>query len=165
MACGSKACGCMSEPRKQSPRQNPPSSPAWRERGRRVEVSDRTGAQPKGGRPRGQAATQLPLPFAWPGEEKAGAPPVAPRVFPIPPSAPFLPTLIRALRDGRLVEGFAPGPLDYADVTIFLPTRRACRLARDAFLQVLGVDAAVLPRVVPLCDIDEDELVFADMAT
>src|SRR5262249_11706446 len=30
---------------------------------------------------------------------------------------------------------------------------------------VVGVDVAVLPRVVPLGDIDEDELVFADMAT
>ncbi|HSV25994.1 MAG TPA: double-strand break repair protein AddB, partial [Xanthobacteraceae bacterium] len=87
------------------------------------------------------------------------------RVFTIPPSAPFLPTLIRALREGQLVDGFVPGPLDFADATIFLPTRRACRLARDAFLQVLEVDAAVLPRIVPIGDIDEDELVFADMAT
>jgi len=94
-----------------------------------------------------------------------GAPPAASRVFTIPPSVPFLPTLIRALREGRLVDGFAPGPLDFADVTIFLPTRRACRLARDTFLEVLGVDAAVLPRLVPIGDIDEDELVFADMAT
>src|SRR5262249_45712842 len=52
-----------------------------------------------------------------------------------------------------------------ADVTIFLPTRRACRLARDTFLEVLGVEAAVLPRIVPIGDIDEDELVFADLTT
>ncbi|HYW60375.1 MAG TPA: double-strand break repair protein AddB [Xanthobacteraceae bacterium] len=92
-------------------------------------------------------------------------PPRTSRVYTIPPSAPFLPTLICALREGRLVDGFTPGPLDFADATIFLPTRRACRLARDAFLQELGVDAAVLPRIVPIGDIDEDELVFADMAT
>jgi ATP-dependent helicase/nuclease subunit B len=92
-------------------------------------------------------------------------PPRTSRVYTIPPSVPFLPTLICALREGRLVDGFMPGPLDFADATIFLPTRRACRLARDAFLQVLGVDAAVLPRIVPIGDIDEDELVFADMAT
>ncbi len=86
-------------------------------------------------------------------------------VFTIPPSAPFLPTLIGALDGGRLVDGFGTGPLGFADATIFLPTRRACRLARDAFLDVLGVDAALLPRIVPIGDIDEDELVFADMAT
>jgi ATP-dependent helicase/nuclease subunit B len=133
-------------------------------------VSDRArGRAPsaKGRRLHEPAAAQLALPFALPREtdETAGAPPVASRVFTIPPSAPFLPTLISALRDGRLIDGFAPGPLDYADVTIFLPTRRACRLARDTFLQVLGVEAAVLPRIVPIGDIDEDELVFAEMAT
>jgi ATP-dependent helicase/nuclease subunit B len=52
-----------------------------------------------------------------------------PRVFTIPASAPFLPTLIRALIDGLLVQGFAPGadPLALATATIYLPTRRtAC---------------------------------------
>src|SRR5262249_4416305 len=83
----------------------------------------------------------------------------------IPPSAPFLPTLIRALREGRLIDGFTPGPLDFADVTIFLPTRRACRLAGETFLQVLDINAAVLPRIVPIGDIDQDQLVFTDIAT
>ncbi len=90
-----------------------------------------------------------------------------PRVFTIPPSVPFLPALIAALRDGRLVEGLMPAsdPLALADATIFLPTRRACRLAHDAFLTVPGIDAALLPRIVPIGDIDEDEFVFADAAT
>jgi ATP-dependent helicase/nuclease subunit B len=89
-----------------------------------------------------------------------------PRVFTLPPSVPFLPALLRALGDGRLVDGLsAADPLAFAATTIFLPTRRACRLARDAFLDVLGVEAALLPRIVPVGDIDEDELVFADMAS
>src|SRR5260370_6887157 len=116
-------------------------------------------------RPHAPTTMQLSLPFPSPREERAGAPPAASRVFTIPPSAPFLSTLIRALRDGRLIDGFTPGPLDYADVTIFLPTRRACRLARDAFLPVLGVEAAMLPRIVPIGDIDEDALIFAEIAT
>src|ERR1700704_2800093 len=88
-----------------------------------------------------------------------------PRVFTVPPSAPFLNTLIGALQDGRLIEGF-PGadPLALADATLFLPTRRACALAREEFLKCLGTGAAVLPRLVPLGDIDEDELAFASMA-
>ncbi|MBV9968917.1 MAG: double-strand break repair protein AddB [Xanthobacteraceae bacterium] len=89
-----------------------------------------------------------------------------PRVFTVPPSAPFLPALLGALAGGRLVEGLsASDPLAFAATTIFLPTRRACRLARDAFLDVLGVEAALLPRIVPIGDIDEDELVFADIAS
>src|SRR2546423_403775 len=87
-----------------------------------------------------------------------------PNVFTIPASAPFLPTLIRALAAGRLVEGFpaAGDPLAWSRATLFLPTRRACALARDGFLDVLKVEAAVLPRIVPLGDIDEDELAFAE---
>jgi ATP-dependent helicase/nuclease subunit B len=90
-----------------------------------------------------------------------------PHVFTIPSSVPFLPALIGALMEGQLVEGFAPAhtSLGVANATIFLPTRRACRLARDAFLDVLDVDAALLPRIVAIGDIDEDELAFADAAT
>ena len=90
-----------------------------------------------------------------------------PRVFTIPASAPFLTTLLRALVDGELVPGFAPGadPLALSTATLYLPTRRACRLARDVFLDVLGTEAALLPRVVPIGDIDEDEIAFAEMAT
>ena len=52
-----------------------------------------------------------------------------------------------------------------AAATLYLPTRRACRLARDAFLDVLNDDAAILPRIVAIGDIDEDEIAFAEAAT
>jgi ATP-dependent helicase/nuclease subunit B len=89
-----------------------------------------------------------------------------PRIFTIPSSAPFVRTLIAALRDGTLVEAFSDSgdPLALACATLYLPTRRACRLARDVFLDVTGGEAAILPRIVPIGDIDEDELVFADAA-
>ncbi len=66
------------------------------------------------------------------------------------------------MRSGTLVEGFpdSTDPLAFSTATLFLPTRRACALAREAFLDELK--SAVLPRIVPLGDIDEDELVFAD---
>jgi ATP-dependent helicase/nuclease subunit B len=88
-----------------------------------------------------------------------------PRIFTIPASAPFLATLISALQDGRLIDGF-PGrdPLALADATLFLPTRRACTLAREAFLDATGAPAIALPRIVALGEIDEDELAFADAA-
>jgi ATP-dependent helicase/nuclease subunit B len=90
-----------------------------------------------------------------------------PRVFNIPASAPFLPTLIDALRAGKLVPGFpaSQAPLELARATLYLPTRRACRLARDVFLERLEGEAAILPRIVPLGDIDEDEVAFAQAAT
>lgn len=89
-----------------------------------------------------------------------------PRVFTVPASAPFLDTLVRALAEGRLIDGFPADddPLSLAGATLYLPTRRACRLARDVFLDVLKTDAAILPRITPIGDIDEDELVFAEYA-
>ncbi len=89
-----------------------------------------------------------------------------PHVFTIPASAPFLPTLIRALLEGRLVTGFpASGdPLGLAEATLYLPTRRACRAARDAFLTAPGMDAAILPRIVSIGDVDPDDIGFADAA-
>ena len=86
-----------------------------------------------------------------------------PHVFAIPASVPFLPTLLRALAEGRLIPGFPPvgDPLGLAEATIYLPTRRACGLAREVALDALGRDAAVLPRIVAIGDIDEDEPGFA----
>lgn len=85
------------------------------------------------------------------------------RIFNIPASAPFLRTLIGALVDGRLIDGFEArqNPERLGDATLFLPTRRACRMARDMFLEVLQSEAVLLPRIVAIGDIDEDELAFA----
>jgi ATP-dependent helicase/nuclease subunit B len=86
------------------------------------------------------------------------------RVFNVPPSAPFLHTVISALVDGRLVAGFdaRANPERLADATLYLPTRRAGRMAREVFLDVLQTDAVVLPRIVALGSVDEDELEFSN---
>lgn len=85
----------------------------------------------------------------------------------VPASAPFLRTVISALVDGKLVEGFEArrAPENLAQATMFLPTRRAVRIARDVFLDVLSSEVALLPRMVPIGDIDEDELIFAQAAS
>src|SRR5262245_5359448 len=88
------------------------------------------------------------------------------RVFSVPVSVPFLRSVISALIDGRLVMGFEArrNPANLAEATLYLPTRRAMRVAREVFLDELKSDAAVVPRIVALGDIDEDELAFADEA-
>ncbi|TIT73332.1 MAG: hypothetical protein E5W57_28355, partial [Mesorhizobium sp.] len=81
------------------------------------------------------------------------------RVFSIPPGAPFLPTLAEALLDGRLIPGFRfnGDPLALTDATIYVPTRRAARALRGAFVDMLGQRSAILPTVRPLGEFDEDE--------
>jgi ATP-dependent helicase/nuclease subunit B len=88
------------------------------------------------------------------------------RVFSVPVSAPFLRTVIAALVDGRLVDSFEARahPESLAQATLYLPTRRAGRMAREIFLDELKTDALVLPRIVALGDIDEDELAFVGEA-
>jgi ATP-dependent helicase/nuclease subunit B len=88
------------------------------------------------------------------------------RVFSVPLSVPFLRSVVAALVDGRLVEGFEARqePAKLAQATLYLPTRRALRVAREVFLDELKTDAVVLPRIIALGDIDEDELAFAGEA-
>ena len=101
------------------------------------------------------------------------------RVFTIPASAPFIETLVAALTAGELVPGIggascssgrrggsaAGEALQLAATTLYLPTRRACALARNSFLDITGKSAAILPRVVAIGDIDEDDIAFAHAAT
>jgi ATP-dependent helicase/nuclease subunit B len=86
----------------------------------------------------------------------------APRVLSIPPGAPFLPTLAETLLSGALVPGFRFGgdPLELADVTIYVPTRRAARTLRGILAEMLGGGAAILPTIRPLGEFDEDEAAF-----
>ncbi|MCJ7598703.1 MAG: double-strand break repair protein AddB, partial [Methyloceanibacter sp.] len=87
-----------------------------------------------------------------------------PRLYTIPPSAPFLTSLARAVLDGVLPIAGGPKPdrLTLPQTTIYLPTRRAARGLREAFLSVSGGEALLLPRIRTLGDPDEDEaIVFA----
>ena len=85
-----------------------------------------------------------------------------PRVVSIPPGVPFLPTLVDTLLDGRLVPTFRydGDPLALADVSIFVPTRRAARELRAAFVSRMGGRSAILPMIRPLGEFDEDAVLL-----
>jgi ATP-dependent helicase/nuclease subunit B len=80
------------------------------------------------------------------------------RVYTIPPSAPFLTTLARAILAGDLPVpgGPKPDPLTLPFTTIYLPTRRAARALREAFLAEAENEALLLPRIRALGDPDEE---------
>ena len=84
------------------------------------------------------------------------------RILSVPAGAPFLPVLAAALLDGRIVPGFVHDgdPLALASATIYVPTRRAARALRSAFVDRLGGTAAILPTVRPLGEFDEDAALF-----
>lgn len=84
------------------------------------------------------------------------------RVFTISPSTPFLRALARGLLDGVLIPGFIPRnqPELLADATIYLPTRRAARALASVLLEETKSPALLLPRIVPLGDVDEEAFAF-----
>lgn len=84
-----------------------------------------------------------------------------PRLYTIPSGAPFLDALAGALLSDPALGGALGGlPAELADVTILLPTRRAARALGEAFLRAGGGKALLLPRIRPLGDVDEEELVL-----
>src|SRR5690349_4339347 len=64
---------------------------------------------------------------------------------------PFLPTLIAGLLDRD----------DLADMTLLLPSRRACLAAREAFQSLSGGATLLLPRLLPVGEPDEAELALS----
>jgi ATP-dependent helicase/nuclease subunit B len=77
----------------------------------------------------------------------------APSVWTIPAALPFLDTLVDGIfaRAGR-------DPLGLAEITILLPSRRAQRELRDAFLRRAEGVPMLLPRMAALGDLDAEEL-------
>lgn len=88
----------------------------------------------------------------------AGAPA---RIHDIPAAAPFLDVLARGVL-GRVSRQTPEDPLALARVTILVPTRRAVRGLRESFLRASGGRALLLPRILPLGDLEEESSVFAE---
>src|SRR3954454_6956918 len=83
---------------------------------------------------------------------------MGPNVYTIAPDRPFLDTLARGL-----VALAGHDPLRLARMTVLLPTRRAARSLREAFLRLTGEDGTpggtlLLPRMRPIGDLDADEI-------
>jgi ATP-dependent helicase/nuclease subunit B len=86
-----------------------------------------------------------------------------PRVLTIPAGLPFLATLAETLCDGRLTPLFRhdpSDPLSLSKITIYLPTRRAARVLRSEFVDLLGGRSAILPIIRPLGETDDDSGYF-----
>ena len=81
-----------------------------------------------------------------------------PKIFSIAPGVPFLEQLAKSLAFGELVPGFRfdGDPLALADATIYVPTRRAARALRTAFVDLAGGKPAILPVIRALGEFDED---------
>ncbi|MGH6662261.1 MAG: double-strand break repair protein AddB, partial [Rhodospirillales bacterium] len=77
------------------------------------------------------------------------------KVFIIAAGLPFTDALAAGI-----LESVARDPLRLAKVTVLVPTRRARRSLADAFLRQGGGRALLLPRMMALGDLDEDEILL-----
>jgi len=75
------------------------------------------------------------------------------KIYTIAPEQPFLDTLVAGL-----IAGAERDPLALARDTILLPTRRAVRAMGEAFLRASGGRPLLLPRLLPVGDLDAEEL-------
>ncbi|HJT08970.1 MAG TPA: double-strand break repair protein AddB, partial [Stellaceae bacterium] len=78
-----------------------------------------------------------------------------PAIYTIPSDVPFLDALVAGL-----LARAGGDPLVLARQTILLPTRRAARALREAFLRASGGRPLLLPRLAPVGDVDAEELVL-----
>ncbi|WP_152046631.1 double-strand break repair protein AddB [Aureimonas psammosilenae] len=78
----------------------------------------------------------------------------------IAPGLPFLRTLAQGILDGRILPGrrFRDDPLALANLTVYLPTRRAVRALGQEFALALGGETAILPAIRTLGEGDETAL-------
>jgi ATP-dependent helicase/nuclease subunit B len=84
------------------------------------------------------------------------------KVYTIAAERPFLRTLA-----AELLKISGSDPLQLPRATVLLPTRRAVRGLREAFLRITGEEGAagiplLLPRMRPIGDFDADELALLD---
>lgn len=87
-------------------------------------------------------------------------------IFTLPPGVPFLKALARAILEGNLPApgGGAPDHLSLPNITLLLPTRRAARAAREAFLSVANKPAIIMPRIRPISEGEDDLSLIASLA-
>ena len=91
---------------------------------------------------------------------------MAANIFTVPLGVPFLEALARAILQGDLPAqgGKPPDVLSLPNISLLLPTRRAARAAREAFLAVSGARAIVMPRIRPISEGEDDLSLLASLA-
>ncbi|MCB9983564.1 MAG: double-strand break repair protein AddB [Rhodospirillales bacterium] len=76
-----------------------------------------------------------------------------PNITTIPAGLPF-----SRLLAADLLNQYKARENHLSEVLILLPTRRACRVLQDSFLELRGSKPMILPRLQPIGDLDEEEL-------
>ena len=80
------------------------------------------------------------------------------RLYNIPATCSFVDTLA-----GKLLAEYQNNPLELAEVLLLLPNRRAVKSMADAFVRAQGMAPTLLPKMIPIGDVEEDELFLSGL--
>jgi len=80
------------------------------------------------------------------------------KIYNIPYGAPFLQIIAQ-----KFLEDYKNDLLKLSDVLFLMPNRRSCQNLKEAFLQQNGLTPFLLPQIVAVQDVDEDELFFENI--
>lgn len=81
------------------------------------------------------------------------------KTYSIPAQHSFVDTLA-----ATMMQQFGNDPLTFSNILVLLPTRRAARSLREAFLRLNDGAPLLLPEMRPIGDVDEDELFLSGPA-
>ncbi len=81
---------------------------------------------------------------------------ISSHLFNIPISCSFWDTLAN-----RYLDKYSDTPLELANVLFLLPNRRSCMDLTNAFVRIHGRAPAILPQMIPIADMDDDEIFFS----
>lgn len=77
-------------------------------------------------------------------------------IYNIPLSCSFWDTLVKIY-----LERYQNDDMGLADALFLVPNRRSCQMLTAAFVRQQGLKPAILPQIVPISEIDDDELFFS----
>ena len=75
------------------------------------------------------------------------------KVFNVPSSVAFVDAVAQ-----KFLDEYSDCPLGLSEVLFLLPNRRACQNLKEAFVRAQGLKPTLLPQMMPLGDVEEDEL-------
>ena len=78
---------------------------------------------------------------------------MAPRLYNLPLTCNYTDVLA-----AEFLREYEDNPLALADVLFLLPNRRAAKSLREAFIRHKGMTPTLLPQMLPIGDVEEDEL-------
>ena len=78
---------------------------------------------------------------------------MAPKIYNVNAGESFVDVLA-----AHFSECYKNQPDELANVLFLLPNRRACQSLSDAFVRLKGLKPTILPRILPIADVEEDEV-------